>query len=55
MKPFLCLLLLAALGGCAIVDATVGTVGSVVETGVDVTGSVVSGTVDAATSPMRDD
>ncbi len=55
MRLLASFLFLVALSGCAVVDTTVGVVGTAVETTADVTGSVVGGTVDVVTSPMRED
>ncbi len=54
MKTPLAALSLLLLAGCAIVDTTVGVVGSVVTTTADVAGSVVSGAVDTVAGPSRE-
>ena len=55
MKLAVPLLLGALVAGCAVIDTTVGLVGSVVTTTADVAGSVVSGAADVVTSPVRRD
>ena len=54
MKALLFLSLTLA-SGCAVIDTTVGVVGSVVTTTADVAGSVVGGAADLVTSPVRRD
>ena len=54
MKAFVAVTIINLLAGCAIIDTTVGVVGSVVTTTADVAGSVVSGTVDTVAGPSRE-